>query len=70
MDNRQRPTGNLPQASENKQNPFGDRVVNRAVRRAGWRVVRIWEHELSKCGVRSMECGINKVVQRIQQALG
>jgi len=25
-----------------------DRVVNRTLRRSGWRVVRIWEHELAK----------------------
>lgn len=25
-----------------------DRRVNRALRRAGWRVLRIWEHELAK----------------------
>ena len=25
-----------------------DRLVNRALRRAGWRVLRIWEHELAR----------------------
>lgn len=25
-----------------------DQLVNRALRRAGWRVVRIWEHELAR----------------------
>jgi hypothetical protein len=25
-----------------------DRLVNRALRRAGWRVARIWEHELPR----------------------
>ena len=29
-----------------------DRLVNRALRRTGWRVLRIWEHDLKKCGVR------------------
>jgi DNA mismatch endonuclease (patch repair protein) len=29
-------------------NKTRDRVVNRMLRRAGWKVVRIWEHELSK----------------------
>ncbi|MGB8368034.1 MAG: very short patch repair endonuclease [Limisphaerales bacterium] len=28
-------------------NKTRDRVVNRALRRAGWRVLRIWEHELN-----------------------
>lgn len=39
-----------------------DRIVNRALRRAGWRVVRIWEHELQgRCQPR--------VVKKIQRAL-
>jgi DNA mismatch endonuclease (patch repair protein) len=29
-------------------NKTRDRVVNRVLRREGWRVVRIWEHELAK----------------------
>jgi DNA mismatch endonuclease (patch repair protein) len=29
-------------------NKIRDRVVNRTLRRAGWKVVRIWEHELAK----------------------
>ncbi|MBI4324661.1 MAG: very short patch repair endonuclease [Chloroflexi bacterium] len=29
-------------------NKIRDRVVNRALRAHGWRVVRIWEHELAK----------------------
>ena len=29
-------------------NKTRDRLVTRALRRAGWRVVRIWEHELSR----------------------
>ena len=28
-------------------NQTRDRVVNRALRRAGWRVIRIWEHEFA-----------------------
>jgi DNA mismatch endonuclease, patch repair protein len=27
-----------------------DRLVNRTLRRMGWRVVRIWEHDLRKAG--------------------
>ena len=33
-----------------------DRRVNRALRRAGWRVVRVWEHQLKR-GTRSGERG-------------
>jgi DNA mismatch endonuclease (patch repair protein) len=29
-------------------NKIRDRVVNRTLRRAGWRVIRIWEHELQR----------------------
>ena len=29
-------------------NKTRDRVVNCALRRAGWKVVRIWEHELQR----------------------
>jgi DNA mismatch endonuclease (patch repair protein) len=50
-------------------NKTRDQVVNRALRRAGWRVIRIWEHELRKCGVRSAECGMDKVVQRLKSFL-
>jgi len=31
-------------------NQFRDRQVNRMLRRGGWRVIRIWEHDLSKRG--------------------
>lgn len=31
-------------------NKARDLVVNRTLRRAGWRVVRIWEHDLSRRG--------------------
>ncbi len=32
-------------------NKARDARVNRALRRAGWRVIRIWEHELRKSGI-------------------
>ncbi|MBM3862138.1 MAG: DNA mismatch endonuclease Vsr [Verrucomicrobia bacterium] len=38
-----------------------DRVVNRQLRRQGWKVIRIWEHELAK---NSARC-----VKRIRRAL-
>ena len=39
-----------------------DRLVNRTLRRAGWRVLRIWEHELA----RKHEA---RLLRRIQRAL-
>lgn len=39
-----------------------DRRVNRALRRAGWRVLRIWEHELAKQNT-------PRLLRRLQQAL-
>ena len=29
-------------------NKARDRIVNRTLRKMGWRVLRIWEHELTK----------------------
>ena len=39
-----------------------DRLVNRALRRGGWRVLRVWEHELARKGEA-------KLVRKIQKAL-
>ena len=61
-------------------NKARDRVVNRNLRRAGWRVVRIWEHELAKIKtlstahqgplrVRGGEGAEARLVRRIQQAV-
>lgn len=50
-------------------NQARDRRVNRALRAAGWRVVRIWEHQLRRNAVRTGQgkpCG---VIRRIQRAL-
>jgi len=56
-----------------------DRLVNRALRRAGWRVLRVWEHELRR-GKTNIEHPTSntehrmgaeaRLVRRIQQALG
>ena len=43
-------------------NQFRDRQVNRTLRKNGWRVVRIWEHDLAKRG--------EVCVRRIQAAMG
>jgi DNA mismatch endonuclease (patch repair protein) len=50
-------------------NKVRDRQVNRALRRAGWRVLRIWEHELQKRGSRNTKRGASAIVRRIQRAL-
>jgi G:T-mismatch repair DNA endonuclease (very short patch repair protein) len=60
-------------------NKTRDRMVNRALRRAGWKVVRIWEHALPRWKVeasnqKSVISGRkpeqNKIVLRIRRALG
>ena len=50
-------------------NKARDRFVNRELRKQGWRVVRIWKHELGQS--RSQETGARrqKVVNRIRAAL-
>ena len=45
-------------------NKTRDRVVTRTLRAQGWRVLRIWEHELQR-----LKSGPNKVVQRIEKHL-
>lgn len=44
-------------------NKMRDRLVTRTLRRAGWRVLRIWEHELAKKDEA-------RLVRRIERALG
>jgi G:T-mismatch repair DNA endonuclease (very short patch repair protein) len=44
-----------------------DRRVNRVLRRAGWRVVRIWEHELSERGVGRAECGMARWMTKLRR---
>ena len=45
------------------RNKNRDMLVTRTLRRAGWRVLRVWEHELA----RAHEA---RLVRRIQRALG
>ena len=40
-----------------------DQIVNRILRKAGWRVLRVWEHEL-------MRKNETRLLHRIQRALG
>jgi DNA mismatch endonuclease (patch repair protein) len=55
-----------------KGNQARDRLVNRALRRAGWRVIRIWEHEFPrlKAEGKRLKGEPNRLVHRIQRALG
>ena len=39
-----------------------DRLVNRELRKAGWRVIRIWEHELARAR--------DRCVERVRRATG
>jgi len=43
-------------------NKARDRRVNRELRKIGWKVVRIWEHDLAKRGA--------VIIRRIQSAIG
>jgi DNA mismatch endonuclease (patch repair protein) len=57
-------------------NKTRDRVVNRALRRAGWKVVRVWEHELQRprgehrtFNIQHSTSNVDRVVQRIEKHL-
>jgi len=39
-----------------------DRLVNRTLRRMGWRVLRIWEHELAKKNERRMLSRLQRMI--------
>ncbi len=64
------PTSNRDYWSQKiKQNKARDRFVARVLRRSGWRVLRIWEHELKRSEGRSGKSEGSKLVQRIQRML-
>ena len=50
-------------------NQARDRKVNRILRRAGWRIVRVWEHQLQKGEVRSAKGELHPVLRRIERVL-
>jgi G:T-mismatch repair DNA endonuclease (very short patch repair protein) len=52
-------------------NKTRDRLVNRTLRRAGWKVVRIWEHQLQslKSKVQRLKSGPDEVLKQIKRAL-
>jgi DNA mismatch endonuclease (patch repair protein) len=52
--------------TSNKQR---DRYVTRQLRRQGWRVVRIWEHELGQTSSQRSAISRQRVVERIRRAL-
>jgi DNA mismatch endonuclease, patch repair protein len=41
-----------------------DRAVNRLLKKAGWRVVRIWEHALTKKNAPRTVARLQRVLQR------
>jgi DNA mismatch endonuclease (patch repair protein) len=43
-----------------RRNIARDRLVNRTLREAGWRVVRIWEHELHKKNAARLEARLRR----------
>jgi DNA mismatch endonuclease (patch repair protein) len=49
----------LPKIGGNRRR---DQIINHALRRAGWRVFRVWEHELARRN-------LARLVRRIQRAL-
>jgi DNA mismatch endonuclease (patch repair protein) len=54
------------------RNQTRDRLVNRALRRAGWRVLRIWEHALRQATKRQATKGKRneaRLLRRIRRAL-
>ena len=45
-------------------NAFRDRVVTQALRQSGWRVVRVWEHELAKKNQPRLVAKLTKAVNQ------
>lgn len=46
-----------------------DRLINRLLRRGGWCVVRIWEHEIPQGKSKQAERAERRLIQKIQTAL-
>jgi len=64
------PAGNRPFWKKKfAANKSRDRRVNRELRKLGWRVLRIWEHELGKGRSQQTEFRRQKVVERIRTIL-
>lgn len=47
--------------SKIQKNVERDRAINRNLRKNGWTVIRIWEHEIKK----NPEAAINKIAKRL-----
>lgn len=52
------------------RNQARDRLVTRTLRKAGWQVLRIWEHSLPKRGGRKAEGGMGRLLARLARFLG
>jgi DNA mismatch endonuclease (patch repair protein) len=55
------------------RNQARDRLVNQTLRRAGWRVLRIWEHDLprqkAEGGIKKADSKTTRLLNRIRRAL-
>jgi DNA mismatch endonuclease Vsr len=52
-----------------RQNRERDRYVTRRLRATGWKVIRIWEHDLTKPGRTPGDAGSLRVIKRILRSL-
>jgi DNA mismatch endonuclease (patch repair protein) len=52
-----------------QQNRERDRYVTRRLRATGWKVIRIWEHDLTKPGRTTGDAGSLRVIKRILRSL-
>jgi DNA mismatch endonuclease (patch repair protein) len=68
-ENRQLRTGKAFWREKLTANIARDRVVTRQLSRQGWRVVRIWEHELGQTSSQRSAISRQRVVERIRRAL-
>jgi len=64
-----RRTGKLFWREKMAANIARDRFVNRELRKRGWKVVRIWEHELGQGESQKSEARSQKVAARIRRLL-
>jgi G:T-mismatch repair DNA endonuclease (very short patch repair protein) len=62
-------TGKLFWRQKMASNLARDRFVTRALRKQGWKVVRVWEHELARGRSQETEDRRRKVVERIKRAV-
>lgn len=69
-ENREPRTGKAFWKQKLAANMARDRFVNRELRKQGWKVVRIWEHELKKGSRQLSAISYQPAVEKIRKALG